>query len=229
MLMMCGAHQVVPGMDFLTRRAATRRCVAIPVCHPGDFIMSAGEPECPRCRLYLSETAVLRAEIATLQQAVLALTSQRTESAAALEIVGMHEPQRLTITGPFVDGSDRFYRVSIAHRDQLSARCEVPIEDPAMFLRFFEDLAQHKAGWHGQKMVASAEGQLAISCTYGGKGLRPEISMDASCALDDPGFDPYWMVQLHLDVDPASLDQLAAQARVIFTEAAAGESGRSPW
>jgi hypothetical protein len=128
----------------------------------------------------------------------------------------MHQPERLALAGPLGDGPDLFYRVSIAYCDQLSARCEVMIADPVEFLRFFEDLAQHKKGWEGEKKVASLEAQLAITCRYEGKGYRPEISMDVYCALDYPSFDPYWAVQLHLDVDPESLEGLAGQARAVF-------------
>jgi hypothetical protein len=189
--------------------------------------MSAGESECPRCRLYQVEVALLRAENAGLRDSVLALTRHPTEGAAVLEIVGMHEPQRLALAGPFADGRDLFYRVSISHRDQLSARCVIPIADPAVFWRFFQDLAQHKKGWEGEKTVASVEGQLAITCTYEGKTYRPEISMNVYCALDYPSFDPYWTVQLHLDVDPESLEGVAAQARTVFANAAA-EPGAAP-
>jgi hypothetical protein len=125
-----------------------------------------------------------------------------------------------------VDGRERFYRVSVSYRDQLSARCEVSI-DPAVLLRFFEDLAQHKNGWEGEKKATSLEGQLAITCTYEGKRLRPEISMDVFCALDYPSFDPDWTVQLHLDVDPESLGDVAAQARAVFADDAA-EAGAAP-
>jgi hypothetical protein len=183
--------------------------------------MSAEGPKCPRCRLYRGEVALLRAEIAGLRNSVLVLTRHPTASAPVLEIVGMHQPQRLELARPFVDGRDWFCRVSLTYPNQLSARCEVPMDDPAQFLRFFEDLAQHKNGWEGEKKVASREGQFTITCRYEGKLYRPEVSMDVSCSLDYPTFDPYWAVHLHLDVDPDSLDDLSAQARVVFTNTTA--------
>jgi hypothetical protein len=159
---------------------------------------------------------------------VLVLTGHPTEGAPVLEIVGMHQPQRLALASPFVDGRDWFCRVSLTFRDQLSARCEVPMDDPAQFLRFFEDLAEHKNGWEGAKKVASREGQLTITCRYEGKLYRPEVGMDVSCSLDYPTSDPYWAVQLHLDVDPDSLEDLSAQARVIFANTTA-EPGAVPY
>jgi hypothetical protein len=144
-----------------------------------------------------------------------------------LEIVGMYQTQRLALAGPFVDGRDWFCRVSLTYRDQLSARCEVPMDDPAPFLSFFEDLAQYKNGWEGEKKVASREGQLTITCTYDGQFYRPKVGMDVSCSLDYPSFDPYWAVQLHLDVDPDSLDDLSAQARLVFANTMA-EPGAAP-
>jgi hypothetical protein len=178
--------------------------------------MSTEQPECPKCRLYQGEVALLRAEIAGLRDSVLALTNQPAESAAVVEIVGMHQPERLALAGPFRDGPDRFYRVAMTYGDQLSARCEVQIADTEGFLRFFEDLAQCKEGWEDEKKVASGAGQFAITCRYEGKSYRPEISMDVYCALDCPSFDPYWAVHLHLDIAPESLEDLAAQARTVF-------------
>ena len=189
--------------------------------------MSADVPACPRCRLYQGEVALLRAEVGGLRASVLALTRPQSEGTPVLEIVGMHQPERLALAGPIVDGRDRFCRVSITYRDQLSARCDVLIDDPAVFLRFFEELARHKNGWEGERKVASREGQLAITCRYEGKLYRPEISMDVSCALDDPSFDPDWTVQLHLDVDPESVEHLAAQARAVFADTIA-EQGVAP-
>jgi hypothetical protein len=183
--------------------------------------MSAEISECRRCSLYKGEVALLRAEIALLRDSVLALTRPPIEGAPFLEVVGVHQPERLAIAGPFGAANDAYYQVSLAYRDQLSARCMIPIDDPAAFLRFFEDLAQHKNGWHGEKKVASPEGQFAITCIYEGKKYRPEVSMNVDCALDYPSFDPYWSVQLHLDVDPDSLDDVAARARSVFANAAA--------
>jgi len=144
------------------------------------------------------------------------------DGASVLEIVGMHEAERLAFAGPvFVDGPDVYYRVSLTYRDHLSLRCVIPIDDPAALLRFFEDLAQHKKGWQGERKVDSREGQFVITCTYEGKMYRPEVSMYVFCALDIPSFDPYWSVQLHLDVDPDSLEDLAARAKVVFAGTAA--------
>jgi hypothetical protein len=100
----------------------------------------------------------------------------------------------------------------------------IPIDDPSALLKFFEDLAQQKTGWQGEKKVASREGQFAITCTYDGKQFRPQVSMDVYFALEIPSFDPYWSVQLHLDVDPDSLEGVAAQARVVFASATAEPS-----
>ena len=180
--------------------------------------MSTAQPDCPRCRLYQGEVALLRAEIAGLRDAVLALTKRPAQGAAVLEIVGMRQPERVALAGPFRDGPDRFYRVAMTYADQLSARCDVLIADPTEFLRFFEDLAQHKQGWQGEMEVASLERQLVLSCRYE-KSYRPEIGMDVCCALDARSFDPYWAVRLHLDVAPESLEGLATQARTVFARA----------
>jgi Family of unknown function (DUF6228) len=185
--------------------------------------MNAGPPECVRCRAYKSEVVLLRAEIASLRQSALALTTQPVDAVSVLKIIGMHEPERLEIAGPLRPDLD-FYRVSLTYRDQLSARCVIPIADAAAFLRFFEDLAEHKKGWVGEKKVASLEGQFAITCTYEGKSYRPEVSMDVYCALDYPSFDPNWTVQLHMDVDPDSLEDVAVQARAAFASTAAEQS-----
>ena len=189
--------------------------------------MSAEMPECPRCSLYKGEVALLRAEIAGLRDSVLALTRPPVDGAPVLEVVGMHEAERLALAGPFGAAPEVYYRVSLTYRDQLSARCMIPIADPSAFLKFFEALAQHKKGWQGEKQVASLEGQFAITCTYEGKRFRPEVSMNVACALDYPSFDPYWSVQLHLDVDPDSLEDVASRARAVFANAAA-EPGAAP-
>jgi hypothetical protein len=189
--------------------------------------MNAELSECPRCSLYEGEVALLRAEIAGLRASVLALTRPPVDDACVLEVVGMHEAERLALAGPFGASPDVYYRVSLTYRDQLSVRCIIPIADPAAFLRFFEELAQHKKGWQGEKKVASLEGQFAITCTYEGKMSRPEVSMNVACALDYPSFDPYWSVQLHLDVDPDSLQDVVARARAVFANAAA-EPGAAP-
>jgi hypothetical protein len=182
--------------------------------------MSAEMSECLRCSLFKGEVALLRGEIARLRDSVLALTKPRVEGASVFEIVGLHEPQRLAISGPFGAAADAYYQVSLTYRDQLSARCMIPIVDPAGFLNFFDDLAQHKSGWHGEKKVASVEGQFAITCSYEGNKYRPEVSMNVDCALDYPSCDPYWNVQLRLDIDPDSLDDIAALARAVFANAA---------
>jgi hypothetical protein len=189
--------------------------------------MSAEMSKCPRCSLYKGEVALLRAEITGLRDSVLALTRPPVDGASVLEVVGMHEPERLALAGPFGAAPDVYYRVSLTYRDQLSARCIVPIAEPTAFLKFFEDLAQHKKAWQGEKRVASLEGQFAIACTYEGKLVRPEVSMNVACALDYPSFDPYWSVQLHLDVDPDSLEDVAARARAVFANAAT-EPGAAP-
>jgi len=133
----------------------------------------------------------------------------------------MHEAQRLAFAGPFLDATDVWYRVSLTYRDQLSVSCNIPIDDPASLLGFFADLALHKNGWQGTKKVISREGQLAITCTYGGSMYRPEVSMEVSLALDIPSFDPYWSAQMRLDIDPQSLEGLAARAKVVFGSATA--------
>jgi hypothetical protein len=193
----------------------------------GETTMSAEMSGCPRCSLYKGEVALLRAEIAGLRDSVLALTRQPVDGASVLEVVGMHEAERLALAKPFGATPDVYYRVSLTYRDQLSARCIIPIADPTAFLKFFEDLAQHKKGWQGEKKVASLEGQLVITCTYEGKRSRPEVSMNVVCALDYPSFDPYWSVQLHLDIDPDSLEDVAERARAVFANASA-EPGTAP-
>jgi hypothetical protein len=74
--------------------------------------MSTEQPECPRCRLYQGEVALLRAEMAGLRDSVLARTKHPPESAAALEIIGTHQPERLALAGPFRDGPERSSRFS---------------------------------------------------------------------------------------------------------------------
>jgi hypothetical protein len=138
-----------------------------------------------------------------------------------MEIIAMDEAERLALAGPFGTAPDVYYLVALTYRDLLSARCTIVDADPAAFLRFFQDLAQHKKGWEGEKKVASRDGQLAITCIYEGKMYRPEVSMNVYCALGDPSFDPYWTVQLHLDVDPESLEDVAAQASTVFASTAA--------
>ena len=182
--------------------------------------MSAEISQCPRCFLYKGEVALLRSEIARLRDSVLALTKPRSEGTSAFEIVGLHEPERLGIAGPFGAAADAYYQVSLTYRDRLSARAMIPIVDPTAFLNFFDDLAQHKNGWHGEKKVASVEGQFAITCSYEGNMYRPEVSMNVDCALDYPSCDPYWSVQLRLDLDPDSLDDIAARASAVFANAA---------
>jgi hypothetical protein len=168
----------------------------------------------------MGEVALLRSQIARLRDSVLALTKPRAEGKSVLEIVSLHEPERLAIARPIGAGDDAYYQVSLTYRDQLSARCMIPIVDPTAFLNFFDDLAQHKTGWHGDKKVASVEGQFAITCSYEGHLYRPEVSMNVDCALDYPSFDPYWSVRMRLDVDPDSLDDIAARARAVFANAA---------
>jgi hypothetical protein len=131
----------------------------------------------------------------------------------------MHQPERLAFAGPFVDGPDQFYRVSLVYRNQLTATCDIASIDPARFVLFFEDLAQQKGGWEGEKRAASPEGQLTLTCTYE-KMYRPEVWMDVYCTLDFPSFDPYWVVRLRLELDPQALDDLAVRARQFFTKPA---------
>jgi hypothetical protein len=171
--------------------------------------------------------ALLRAEITGLRAAVLTLAEPPAGyplagGAAVLEITGMHEAERLALSEPVRDGSDVYCRAALTYRDQLSVRSVVSIDDPTAFVQFFEDLARHKNGWEGEKKIATGEGQFTITCAYEGKMYRPEVSMDVYCAPDDPSFDPYWAVQLHLDLDPETLEELAARARTVFARAAAG-------
>ena len=166
---------------------------------------------------------MLHAEISGLRDSVLALTRHSTNDSTVLEIIGLHDAQRLEFAGPIGNVPDRYYQISLTHRDQLSARSMIPVSDPSIFLRFFDDLAQHDQGWQGEKKVSSDDGVLAITCTYEGKKFRPEVSMDVYCAIDAPSFDPYWAVQLHLDIQPESLNDLAARARIFF-----GPTGDEP-
>lgn len=179
--------------------------------------MSPSDAECVRCQAYETEVILLRQEVAGLRNSVLNLSRPAPVGPSSLEITDRNEPGRLVLSGPVVSGTDLFYRVTLTFRDQLSTQCQVPIDDPQDFLRFFDELAQHKHGWEGEKRISSHEGQLAITCRFEGKMFRPEISIDVFCALDSPSFDPFWSARLHLDVDPESLDVIAAQARALFS------------
>ena len=178
--------------------------------------MSTPTPDCPRCSLYKGEVALLRAEIAGLRNSVLALTRHSTDGAAVMDIISMDEAERLSLAGPFIDGPDIYFRAALTFRDQLSAQCLFPVTDSTEFLRFFEDLAHYATGWQGEKKVTSYADQFSITCTYDGGMYRPEVHMDVYCAICDPSFDPYWTVQLRLDVAPEALAEIAAQARIVF-------------
>src|SRR5262245_48900420 len=123
--------------------------------------MNKAAPECPACRLLQAQIAMLEAEIGNLRGMVQDLTREETGAGQALEIIGAHVPQRITITGPVVSGEDTFYRVSLTHCDDLCAKCTIAGIDAARFLKFFDDLAEHSKGWDGEKSVESDEHQLA--------------------------------------------------------------------
>jgi len=178
--------------------------------------VSAASPECVRCQVYRTEVALLRAEIAGLNAAVLDLTRTAPEDAPVLEIVAVDQPACLRFAGPYVEGSDRIYQVSLTYREQLSAASAVAALEPSGLALFFEDLARSKDGWVGEKKVESPEGQLALSCTYDGSLYRPEVAMQVALALDILSFEPYWTVQIRLDLDPESLPELAQRAREFF-------------
>jgi hypothetical protein len=177
--------------------------------------MNPGPSDCPRCALYKGEVALLQGELNSLRQSVLALTRPASKE-PALEIVGKGESVRFVITETFQDGPDFCCRVSLTYREQVSAQCVIPLEVPAALPHFFRDLAVHKSGWEGEKSFSTNEGQLAISCTYEGKLFRPEISMEVTCALDNPTFDPRWTIHLRLDIDPESLVDIASSAQALF-------------
>jgi hypothetical protein len=189
--------------------------------------MSATDPECVRCRVLQTEVVLLRAEIDGLRATVLDLTRHSTENGVVLEILGVDQPQRFSLARSERDGPE-FYRVSLTYRNDLSASCLIADVDPARFLAFFEDLAQHKQGWKGEKKVSSLEGQLAITCTYDGHLYRPEVWMCVYCALDSPAVDPYWTVELRLEVDPETLEDLAVRARRFFINAATSGGALDP-
>jgi len=184
--------------------------------------MSTDTPECVRCRAFETEVLLLRGEIAGLRQALMAVGARPVNSESALEIDGMYEAERLAITRPCASRDPDLYNVSLTYRNQLSVQCMIPIADPTEFLRFFEDLAAHTSGWEGAKKVATVEDQFTITCSYEGKRYRPQVTMDVFCALDIPSFDPYWTVQLRLDVDPDILKQIAERAKIFFVAKPSG-------
>jgi hypothetical protein len=169
-------------------------------------------PACVRCQVLETESVLLRAEVAGLKRAVLDL-SRPAEAAPGLDIMGVSQPQRLAFFAPERSGSEHFYRVLLTHREQLSATCGILSLDPERFAAFFEELALQSGGWEGVKSVESEEGQLTLSCTNEGA----EVWMNVSCALDLPTVDPYWTVQLRLELDPNTLHGLAGRARAFFS------------
>jgi hypothetical protein len=139
------------------------------------------------------------------------------------EIPGTNVPAHLGLEGPFSDGHDRYYLVSLLYRN-LSGSWPIGGLDPARFLGFFEDLADHRNGWEGEKRVASLDDQFSIRCEYQGNRCRPEVWMYVRLATDFA--DPYWTVELRLELAPESLEALAARARSFFTRSA--EPGTDP-
>jgi hypothetical protein len=182
--------------------------------------MSEESTECQRCRQFRGQVALLNAEITSLRESVLALSRDPTVPAPVLEVVGIDQPARLAIGTPFVDGENVLCQVSISYRDHLSAKCLVPLTDPSELLKFFDELAQSKSGWKGEKQISAGDGQLTISCTYNRFQYRTEVAMDINCALGEPSLDPNWSVHCHLDIDPETLEGLAAQAESVFANAA---------
>jgi hypothetical protein len=137
------------------------------------------------------------------------------------EVAGTNRPSHLALEGPHDDGLGPFYLASITYR-QLSASWPVSNLEPRQFLAFFEDLARHRSGWEGEKRVATPDGEFSISCEYQ-RNYHPEVWMCVRLATDFA--DPYWTVELRLELSPESLEELASRARSFFTRAEIRDSG----
>ncbi len=131
------------------------------------------------------------------------------------EIAGTNRPAQLALEGPFRAAEDAFYLACVTYR-HLSASWQVSL-DPGQFLAFFEDLAQHRSGWGGEKRVATPDGEFSITCVYQGSFYHPEVWMYVRLATDS--VDPYWTVELRLELSPDSLQELAARARSFCSRA----------
>jgi hypothetical protein len=131
------------------------------------------------------------------------------------EMSGNNAPAQLAIMGPYRDagGQDEHYQVSLVYRN-LSATWPVFGIDPARFLAFFEELARDRRGWQGVKKLEPPDCELSIACEYQGHNFRPDVWATVRLATDS--CDPYWTVELRLELWPESLDELAQRARSFF-------------
>jgi hypothetical protein len=132
------------------------------------------------------------------------------------EVRGTNQPAQLALEGPYGNVGEEFYLASLTYR-HLSASWQVANLDPAQFLAFFEDVARHRGGWEGEKRVSTPDREFCIACEYL-RSYTPEVWMSVRLATDFA--DPYWTVELRLELSPDSLEQLAARARSFFTKSA---------
>jgi hypothetical protein len=129
------------------------------------------------------------------------------------EIAGTNRPAQLSLEGPYHVGADRLYVASLVYR-HLSASWQVWKLDPARFLAYFEDLAERRGGWDGVRRVSDLDGEFSIGGEYRGHCYTPEVWLTVRLATDS--VDPYWAVELRLELRPETLVELAARARSFF-------------
>jgi hypothetical protein len=129
------------------------------------------------------------------------------------EVAGANRPAQLSLEGPYGDGADRFYVASVVYR-HLSASWQVSGLDSARFLAYFEELAEQHSGWEGAKTVSSDDGEFTLSCEHQGHFYTPEVWLTIRLTTDFT--DPYWAVELRLELRPETLGELAARARSFF-------------
>jgi hypothetical protein len=129
------------------------------------------------------------------------------------EAAGTNRPAQFSLEGPYGDGADRFYLASLVYR-HLSASWQVSNLDPAALLAYFEDLAERRGGWDGVKRVCNRDGDFSLDCEYQGHCYTPEVWLVVRLATD--AADPYWAVELRLELSPEALGDLAARARSFF-------------
>jgi Family of unknown function (DUF6228) len=129
------------------------------------------------------------------------------------EASGTNRPAQFSLEGPYADGADRSYMVSLVYR-HISASWRVSNLDPVAFLAYFEDLAEHRGGWEGVKRVSNGDGDFSLDCEYQGHCYTPEVWLVVRLATDST--DPYWALELRLELSPEALVELAARARSFF-------------
>lgn len=129
------------------------------------------------------------------------------------EIAGTNRPAQLSLEGPYGHATEAFYLASLVYR-HLSASWQVTNLNTGQFLAYFEDLAEHRGGWDGLKTVSSPDGEFSINCEYQGHCYTPEVWLIARLATDS--VDPYWAVEIRLEMTPEALVDLAARARAFF-------------